>query len=453
MSTTNTTRTGVNNVQEFLSGLTVSFVAISLGAAFGVLSGRGALAGILSAGVIALITSAIGGTRIQCSGPTAPMTAVTVLLISAVSGGLLQDHPGVDPDQFINLVFALTGITLVLAGVLRLGRFIQVVPKVVISGFMNGIAVLIWVGEMKGLFGLGGKEAIEGGVATNAAVAFTTLALCFLLPSLLRKIDPRLTSFLPATLAAIVLVTVVASVASLDIERIALGATLGSFADLSAMFTKHAPTDWSPALILLGLPFVGQLAMLAYLDTLLTSLVVDKKIDEMYGTGEKTDQNKELMAQGVANGAISLFGGIPGAQATIRSVLILNEGARSRIAGVLVGIFVLVEMFVFQDLIVLIPQAVFTGVLIKVGYDVFDWTPVRIYVDEQLGRETGPPAPGDPLVPHFDMFFIAGTTLVTVLVNLNVAVVSFCVLFYVMMRFTTVPDLEPAITEGLSDGD
>jgi len=434
----------VNQVQEFLAGVTVSFVAISLGAAFGVASGRGALAGILSAGVIALITSAFGGTRVQCSGPTAPMTAVTILLATAVSGDLLANHPGVDPDRFINMVIVLTGGILVLASVFRLGRFIQLVPKTVISGFMNGIAVLIWVGETRSLFGIGGKTAIGGAMETNTVIALVTLGLIFLLPNLLKKIDPRLTSFLPATLAAIIVVTLGVSLLGLDVQRVALGATLSSLGDLGAMFTQHMPTDWAPALILLGLPFALQLAMLAYLDTLLTSLVVDKKVDEMYGTGETTAQNRELAAQGVANGAVALFGGIPGAQATIRSVLILNEGARTRVAGVLVGVFVLVEMLIFQDLIALIPQAVFTGVLIKVGYDVFDWEPVQVYVRSLRDPNASPASASEPRVPHLDMLFIAGTTLVTVIVNLNVAVVSFCILFFLVSRFTTVPDLEPA---------
>ncbi len=434
----------INQVQEFLAGLTVSFVAISLGAAFGVASGRGALAGILSAGVIALITAAFGGTRVQCSGPTAPMTAVTVLLVTAVGSDLLANHPGVDPDRFINMVIVLTGAILILASVFRLGRFIQLVPKTVISGFMNGIAVLIWVGETRSLFGIGGKTAIGGAMELNVAIALATLGLIFLLPSLLKKIDPRLTSFLPATLAAIIVVTLSVSLLGLDVQRVALGATLSSLGDLGAMFTQHMPTEWAPALILLGLPFALQLAMLAYLDTLLTSLVVDKKVDEMYGTGETTAQNRELAAQGVANGAVAFFGGIPGAQATIRSVLILNEGARTRVAGVMVGIFVLIEMLILQDLIALIPQAVFAGVLIKVGYDVFDWEPVRVYVRSFREPNATPASATEPRVPHLDMLFIAGTTLVTVMVNLNVAVVFFCVLFFVVSRFTTVPDLETA---------
>ncbi|MEO1848087.1 MAG: SulP family inorganic anion transporter, partial [Pseudomonadota bacterium] len=206
-------------VQQLLPGLTVSFVAISLGAAFGVLSGRGALAGILSAGVIALITAAFGGTRIQCSGPTAPMTAVTILLVSAVGGGLLADHPDVDPDRFINLVLLLTGAMLIVASLLRLGRFIKLIPKAVISGFMNGIALLIWVGEFCSIFGIGGKTAYLGNVFVNLAIVLLTLLVIFTLPLLLRKISNRLNSFFPATLIAIVVVSTLSNLFGLDVQH------------------------------------------------------------------------------------------------------------------------------------------------------------------------------------------------------------------------------------------
>lgn len=181
--------------KELLAGLTVSFVAISLGAAFGVMSERGALAGILSAGVIALVTAAFGGTRIQCSGPTAPMTAVTLVLIGAIHSGLLKGHPEVSHDHFINLVLVLTGLLLLAAGCFRLGRFISLVPNVVISGFMNGIALLIWVDEFKKLFGLGGKEILVGGMAVNLAIAGGTLACCFVLPWVIGKISKKAGSF------------------------------------------------------------------------------------------------------------------------------------------------------------------------------------------------------------------------------------------------------------------
>ena len=373
-------------MQQLLPGLTVSFVAISLGAAFGVLSGRGALAGILSAGIIALITAAFGGTRIQCSGPTAPMTAVTVLLVTAVGSGLLLDHPDTDPDRFINLVLLLTGLTLIVVSLFRLGRFIRLIPKLVISGFMTGIAVLIWVGEIGSLFGLGGKTPYLGNILTNLSITCLTLGLIFILPVLLRQISTRLNSFFPATLIAIVIVTLLSVFLDLDVQRVSLGGSIESLMDLQNMVISQLPTQWSFALILLAVPFVVQLTMLAYLDTLLTSLVVDRKVEVMHGHKDITKPNQELCAQGIANAAVSLFGGIPGAQATIRSVLILNEGATMRLAGVLVGVFVLIEMLMFQDLISLIPQAVFSGVLLKVGYDVLYWVPLRQYCYQVLGR-------------------------------------------------------------------
>ncbi len=428
--------------RQLLAGLTVSFVAISLGAAFGVLSGRGALAGILSAGVIALITAALGGTRVQCSGPTAPMTAVTILLVSAVTGGLLAEHPTVDPDRFINLVLLLTGVFLIVAAVLRLGRFVRWVPKVVISGFMNGIAVLIWVGEIQSLFGWGGKNNYTGGIVINLTVAAMTLILIVVLPSLLGRVDRRLNSFFPATLLAIVIATAICSFCQLQIQRVSLGASISSVQDLTTMVAHHFPTEWSLSLLLLALPFALQLMVLAYLDTLLTSLVVDRKYQLMHQISAATRPNKELAAQGVANASVALFGGIPGAQATIRSVLILNEGATMRVAGIMVGVFVLIEMLLFQDWIGLIPQAVFSGVLLKVGYDVFDWSPIMSYFRRRV-RDTGVGGVAQSnSVSHWAMAFIVGTTLITVFVNLTAAVLLASVLFYLLRDRTHLIDLD-----------
>jgi SulP family sulfate permease len=149
-----------------------------------------------------------------------------------------------------------------------------------------------------------------------------------------------------------------------------------------------------------------------------------------------------------------LFGVIPGAQATIRSVLIINEGAVTRLAGVMVGAFVLVELLLFQDWIAAIPKAVFTGVLIKVGYDVFDWQPLEIYWREL--REGRVPAATEktqrPMVTHLNVFLILGTTVVTVLVNLNVAVVGFCLVYYLIKLYRPVHDLvNETETEGFAD--
>ena len=123
--------------RNIVVGLAVSFVALSLGAAFGILSGRGAFAGMVSAGIISVITSLLGGTRVQCSGPTAPMSVVAATVIAVAYEQIAEKVPGLVPDHFINTVFLLAGMLMLVMAVLRLGRFITMVPNVVISGFMN----------------------------------------------------------------------------------------------------------------------------------------------------------------------------------------------------------------------------------------------------------------------------------------------------------------------------
>ncbi len=434
--------------RNLVAALAVSFVAISLGAAFGILSGRGAFAGILSAGIIALITGLFGGTRIQTSGPTAPMTAVTVLILAYatstgqyVQDGLQEVFPGADTVRFVNLVFVLTAILLLIAATCRLGRFIQFVPKTVISGFMNGIAILIWVDQAKKLFGLASQKAYDGPIATNVVVALFAFLIAFFVPMLAKRLLGQFSSFLPGTLVAILVVTLVVQFSVLDIHMTKTEKVENTVAAWTTVVERNLPTNWDPKLLMLALPFAFQLMMLCYLDTLLTSLVMDKKATEKFGREERTKQNQELASQGVATAAIAMVGGIPGAQATIRSVLILNEGATWRLASVSVGVFVLIEMLIFQDYIGLIPVAVFAGILFKVGYDVFDWGPVVVYGKRLLGER----APiGTMDVSHLDVLFIAGTTIVTLVKDLNTAVIAFTVLFYLVRLKVKVPDLAPA---------
>jgi SulP family sulfate permease len=429
---------------NLLAGLTVSFVAISLGAAFGIASGRkdGAFVGILSAGVIAFITSMFGGTRIQCSGPTAPMTAVTAALVVAVTTGTSAAavaELGVSPHIFINQVLILTGIMLVIAGVIRAGKLITLVPKVVISGFMNGIAVLIWVAEIGKLFGVFGQTVIGGQMAFNLGVAAVTTVLCFVAVPFVHKTLPKFLHFLPGALLAIVVVTAVVAVTGMtaaQMEFISL-AKVSSVADITRLFSGQTPDNWGLPVLLLALPFAANLTFLCYLDTLLTALVADRMATDIFQKPEVTKKNKELAAQGLANGAVAFFGGIPGAQATIRTVLILNERATWRMAGVAVGVFVMIEMFLFQGMLELIPKAVFTGVLLKVGYDVMDWGPIVAWIKGLTGKPTG------MRVSHPQMGIIGGVTATTVFVNLNVAVIAFTVGYHVLRRIgRRIPDLD-----------
>ncbi len=408
--------------------LAVSFVAISLGASLGILSGRGAFAGMISSAVIAFITSFIGGTRIQCSGPTAPMSAVSAVVVAF---SVSQYHAGLTSDQFVTLVFLMMAVIVILLGVLRVGRFITVIPQVVISGFMNGIALLIWVSQINLLFGLNGAQALDGPLTANLFLIMATITCVCFVPLLIQKTIPRYASFLPGTLVGVIVVSSAAALLQLPVQFTDLEGSIYSFSDLQELVVSQISYEITLHDLKMALPFALQLALLCYLDTLLTSVVVDKM------TQEKTQQNKELIAQGVASGAAAIVGGIPGAQATIRSVLMVKEKASLRLAGMLAGIFVLIEILLFQDMLGYIPSAVFSGILIKVGYDVFDWDPIIIYF-RQLKHRTFPPSvtfiTPHGSISHLEMLFVLGTMVVTLFCDLNTAVIAYTALFHILTK-------------------
>jgi len=443
-------------LQNIIVGLTVSFIALSLGAALGILSGRGAFSGMISAGIIAFVVACLGGTRVQCSGPTAPMSAVSAVIVAFAHEQFTSLGLGIQAHQFVNVVVVLCGALLLIMALLRLGRFIALVPNVVVSGFMSGIALLIWVDQANVLMGWAGKTALSGPLVENLAIASGTLLLIFLLAPLTRRIVGPLTRFLPSTLLAIIIMTVAAHTLRFPIEHVTLSGGFSSLQEFTVMLKGQIPTDWSGALLAAALPFALQLALLCYLDTLLTSLVVDRM------SGERTTRNRELMAQGVGNSLVAFVGGIPGAQATIRSVLMLKESATLRLSGIMVGVFVLIEMVLFQEWINMIPKAVFVGVLFKVGYDVFDFKPLRLY-GKQWARHRSAMLKQffsrhddeQIFVTNRELLMILGTTAVTVWSDLNIAVGGFTLLFYLhnkwFNRSNPMRDLKPEIeTDGFA---
>ncbi|MBK8081723.1 MAG: SulP family inorganic anion transporter [Saprospiraceae bacterium] len=176
-----------------------------------------------------------------------------------------------------------------------------------------------------------------------------------------------------------------------------------------------------------AIPFALQLTLLAYLDSLLTSLVIDNM------TKEKTKQDKELIAQGFANGASAILQGIPGAQATIRSVLLLKEGAKTRLAGILVGVFALLGFVVFNNYISMITSAVFVGVLFKAGLDVIDRDFIIAYLKYNWKLNK---------IRNIQLFFIVYSTVVTVIIDLNVAVVTGTIMFFYCEKYMGITDAE-----------
>ena len=407
--------------KDLLAGLTVSFAALSLGAAFGTMSGRGAFAGMIGAAVIPIITSLIGGTRLQASGPTAPMTAVTAVVV-ANAYELFPDRTLA--EQFITLVLLMLGALLVLSGLLRLGKLILYVPNAVVLGFMNGIAVLIWYDQIAKIFGFGGKTIMEGSTALNVSVAVGVVVFIFTLPVFIRKIGvpEKYRSFFSAVLLSVIAATLLTNLLKLPIENVKLGNSIDSISEFLTLIGNYFPDGriLTTENLLKALPFALQLMVLGYLDSLLTALVIDRM------TKENTNQNKELVAQGIANAVAGLVQGIPGAQATIRSVLLIKEDAQTRLAGVLLGVFVLVFLIFFSDWVTLIPAAVFSGVLFKAGWDVSDREFTQAYFKRGWIKSIN---------RNFQSIIILYTTVVTVLVDLNIAVISATIMFYLVTKF------------------
>ncbi len=408
-----------NFMIDLIAGLTVSFAALALGAAFGVMSGRGAFAGMMGAAIIPIITSAFGGTRIQASGPTGPMTAVTAVLVAKAYDSFPERAMA---EQFITLTVIISGLLMILCGLARTGRFIKFVPHAVILGFMNGIAALIWWDQTAKIFGLAGKAQLSGSPVVNIIVAFLVLLCIFLLPSLIKRvIRPKYRFLFSAVLLSIIIGSIACNLLQLNIAKVNLGMNIQSFSDFLSLLKAYFPQGEILQLsyIKMAMPTAIQLMVLGYIDSLLTALVIDKM------TKEDTDQDRELIAQGMANGLAGMLQGIPGAQATIRSVLLVKEGAKTRMGGIFIGLFVICWIAFFIDWVSLIPAAVFTGVLFKAGWDVTDREFTSAYFKRGWWR-----------LPHrnFQFILIFLTTILTVLFDLNVAVIAGTVLYYLAVR-------------------
>jgi sulfate permease, SulP family len=422
-------------LSDILAGLTVSFAALSLGAAFGIMSGRGAFSGMIGAAIIPIITSLLGGTRIQASGPTAPMTAVTAVIVA----NAYQNFNGNKhlADEYITLVILMASVFIIIAGLSRIGKFINLVPQVIVLGFMNGIGVLIWFDQIKKIFGIGSSPQIEGSIITNLLIVVSTISLIFLIPTILKWINvpEKIRKFIPSIFISILIITFFTTSLNPQVQHVYLGEGYNSINDYMNVVIYDLPLNknlFQADLILSAIPMALQLCMLAYLDSLLTSLVIDKM------TAEKTNSNKELIAQGMANGIAGFLQGIPGAQATIRSVLLIKEGAKTRIAGVFVGVFALLGFLLFGKLISLITSAVFVGILLKAGLDVMDKDFIKAYLKNNWIRNKN---------RNIQLLFIFYTTLITVIIDLNVAVISGTVFFYLSKKFFLVKDVEDTFSE------
>ena len=337
---------------DLFGGVTAAVVSLPVALAFGEASGLGALAGIYGAVSVGFFAAVFGGTRSQISGPTGPMAIAMAAVVTLHAENLAA--------AFTIVIMA--GLIQVALGLVGIGRFIAFTPYSVISGFMSGIGIIIILLQTLPILGTpvaeGPVASIRGwtdGIASfNAsafAIAFVTLAVGVLWPGRLRRI-------LPPTLAALVAGTMMGVLWLTDVPvigNVPTGLPAPQLPDLSLGILAQATT---PALTL---------AMLGSIDSLLTALIADSM------TRTQHSANKELVGQGIGNMAAGFLGGLPGAGATMGTVINIRAGGRTPISGVICAAILLALVLGLARYVEIIPHACLAGILMKVGWDIIDW--------------------------------------------------------------------------------
>ena len=338
---------------DFFGGITSMVVALPVALAFGVASGLGAAAGLYGAIAVGFFASIFGGTRSQISGPTGPMAVAMAVIVTSRAANLTEALT----------IVVLAGLLQVLLGLSKVGRFVVYTPHVVVSGFMSGIGIIIILIQSMPFLGsptaLGGPMAAVmalpeavGNIDFGAfAIAAVTLAAAVLWPR-------RLSRFLPALLVALIAGTLLGVLWLRDAPVIGpIPTDLPSlqFTLPSAGFLVRA---LEPALIL---------ALLGSIDSLLTSLVADSL------TGTRHNPNRELVGQGIGNMVSGLFGGVPGAGATMGTVTNIRAGGQTQVSGALRALLLLALLLGLGRYVEPIPHAALAGILMKVGWDIIDW--------------------------------------------------------------------------------
>ena len=357
---------------DILGGLTAAVVALPLALAFGetALGDGGAIYGLYGAVIVGFLAALFGGTPSQVSGPTGPMSVtVAVLVIAILQRESLSSLPA---EQIVPLIMGAVivgGLFQILFGLLKLGKYITLVPYSVVSGFMSGIGFIIIATQLGPLLGIPTEKGVLNGLISlfenfspfipAVVVSALTLIIVFFAP---RKI----TQWVPSPLLALLIITPLSVIIFNDSNLIEkqkdLLPRIGEIPEGGLQFSM--PDFKYRTLILTG----GlQLAVLGAIDSLLTSLVADNI------TQTRHDSNRELIGQGIGNAVGGFFGGLPGAGATMRTVINVKSGGGTPISGMTHSIVLLIVLVAAGPLASQIPKALLAGILIKVGLDIIDW--------------------------------------------------------------------------------
>ena len=366
---------------DVLSGLTVALALVPEAVAFAFVAGVHPLVGLYAASLVGLITAAIGGRPGMISGATGALAVVMVALVS--SHGV----------EYLFATVVLMGIIQITAGVLHLGKFIRLVPYPVMLGFVNGLAIVIFLSQLQNF-----KMPDANGVLTwMSGISLWLMSGLVLLTMVIIHFLPRLTKVVPAALAAIIVVT--ALVLGLDLDT----RTVGDLASIAGGLPDfHIPmVPMSLETLTIILPYAVILAAIGLIESLLTMTLIDE-ITETRGRG-----NKECIGQGTANIVTGFFGGMGGCAMIGQSLINVNSGGRGRLSGISAAVFLMIFILYASDLIEMIPLAALVGVMFIVVLGTFEWASFRL-----LGK-----------IPLADVFVGILVAVVTVFTDLAIAVI------------------------------
>lgn len=355
-----------NNLRgDIFGGITAGIVALPLALAFGVQSGAGPVAGLYGAIVLGIFAATFGGTSSQVSGPTGPMTVVAALVVIKA----IEEYGSLEAGMgFIICIFLLAGVVQILFGVLKVGTYIKYIPYPVVSGFMSGIGGIIILLQIYPFFGQTSPKKVLD-VITNIVdvipiinweamiIASSTIAIIYLFPKIIKAI--------PSTLVALISMTIVTTFIGLEVPVI--GTIPSSLPELKigAIASIHASD------ITLIIELALTLALLGAIDSLLTSVIADNI------TKTKHHSNRELVGQGIGNIMASCIGGLPGAGATMRTLVNVNAGGQTPLSGVIHGVLLLATLLGLGNYAQEIPIPVLAGILITVGVGIIDYKGFR----------------------------------------------------------------------------
>ena len=364
-----TNRIHFRNIRgDIFGGVTAAVIALPMALAFGVASGAGATAGLWGAVLVGFFAALFGGTPTLISEPTGPMTVIMTAVIANLTATASSTEAGM---AMAFTVVMMAGVFQILFGLLRLGKYVTMMPYTVISGFMSGIGIILVILQISPFLGqkspgggvIGTLQAIPE-LLTNIQPAETilaaiTVAIIWFMPSKLKRIvPPQLIALIAGTVLSFVLFPGLLPEPELGIRRIGeISATLPAM---------QMPTFEIPQLQLMFVD-AAVLGMLGCIDALLTSVVADSL------TRTEHNSNKELIGQGLGNLVSGLFGGIAGAGATMGTVVNIQSGGRTALSGLTRAMVLLVVILGAANLAATIPLAVLAGIALKVGIDIIDW--------------------------------------------------------------------------------